>query len=246
MSAPVVRVGHSAGWVTPHRSDKSRDDSELSGQIVHVALGQAFHPSHQPRLIAAFLKQPCQRDRLDRRPTDVEPGNDSDDADWSVNRRCHVLANTRRESSRPTVENRPPRRPDGDHDRTHVAGDARPGHAYHIGYIPDISPGQLIRQRRLANGLTQQQLAIRAGSTQAAVSRLEHDEISPTFENFGRLLQVMGEEAELVVRRPDGPYDRARLASLRARPPVERLALALSWNRLAGQLAREGAKARRS
>jgi transcriptional regulator with XRE-family HTH domain len=107
-----------------------------------------------------------------------------------------------------------------------------------------MEPGQIIRRRRLANGLTQQQLALRAGSTQAAISRLERGEISPTFETFERLLAVMGEEAELSVRRPEADYDRARLRSLRARPADERLALALSWNRLAGQFAAAGRHAR--
>lgn len=135
-------------------------------------------------------------------------------------------------------------------DRDDANGPSHPSGAQ--AYIPDqvygyrVSPGHILRERRLANGLTQKQLAIRTGSTQPAISRLERDEISPTFETFERLFQVMGEEAELVVRRPDGQYDRARLASLRARPPAERLALALSWNGLAGRFAREGANARRS
>jgi transcriptional regulator with XRE-family HTH domain len=87
--------------------------------------------------------------------------------------------------------------------------------------------------------LTQRQLAIRAGSTQAAISRLERDELSPTFETFERLLSVMGDEATLQVHRGKGDYDRARLMSLRSRPPVERLALAISWNRMA-DLMRQG------
>ena len=67
-----------------------------------------------------------------------------------------------------------------------------------------MNPGRVIRERRLANGLTQKQLAIPAGSTQAAISRLERDEVSPTFETFERLLEVMGEVAELSVRRSEG------------------------------------------
>jgi transcriptional regulator with XRE-family HTH domain len=106
-------------------------------------------------------------------------------------------------------------------------------------------PGEIVRERRLAHGLTQQQLAIRAGSTQAAISRLERGELSPTFETVERLLAVMGEEPELVVRRSEHELDRARLLSLRARPPAERLALAIGWNRLAGEFARAGARARR-
>jgi transcriptional regulator with XRE-family HTH domain len=108
-----------------------------------------------------------------------------------------------------------------------------------------VNPGNTIRERRLANGLTQAQLALRAGSTQAAISRLENGELSPTFETFARLLAVMGEEAELIVQRGAAEYDRARQASLRARPPAERLALAISWNRLAGEVARAGTEARR-
>ena len=109
-----------------------------------------------------------------------------------------------------------------------------------------MQPGETIRRRRLANGLTQQQLAIRAGSSQAAISRLERGEISPTFHTFEQLLTVMGEEAELSVQRSEADYDRARIRSLRARPPAERLAQAISWNLLAGRFAQEGQRARAS
>lgn len=109
-----------------------------------------------------------------------------------------------------------------------------------------MQPGQTIRQRRLANGLTQQQLAIRAGSTQAAISRLERGDVSPTFSTFEQLLAVMGEDAELSVRRSEADYDRDRIRSLRARPPGERLARAISWNLLAGRFAQEGRRARAS
>jgi uncharacterized protein len=107
-----------------------------------------------------------------------------------------------------------------------------------------VRPGETIRERRRANGLSQQRLAIRAGSTQAAISRLERGEISPTFHTFEQLLAVMGEEAELSVQRSAADYDRARIQSLRARPPAERLAQAISWNLLAGRFAQEGRRAR--
>jgi len=122
----------------------------------------------------------------------------------------------------------------------------RDGSSYRIRYICAVKPGQIIRRRRLANGLTQQQLAIRAGSTQAAISRLERGEISPTFHTFEQLLAVMGEEAELSVQRSGPDYDRARMRSLRARPPAERLAQAIGWNLLAGRFAHEGQRARGS
>jgi hypothetical protein len=107
-----------------------------------------------------------------------------------------------------------------------------------------VNVGQLVRDRRRANGLTQAQLALRAGSTQAAISRLERGELSPTIETLERLLAVMGEEAEIVVRRTELGFDPKRLHALRARSPAERLAQAIAWNRLAGQVSIAGDKAR--
>jgi transcriptional regulator with XRE-family HTH domain len=106
------------------------------------------------------------------------------------------------------------------------------------------SPGTIIAERRRAHGLTQAQLALRAGTSQAAISRLERDELSPTFETFERLLGVMGETFDVRVRRLRGDYDHAHLADLRARSPAERLELAMSWNKLAGEIAAAGQRAR--
>lgn len=109
-----------------------------------------------------------------------------------------------------------------------------------------IDAGTLIRERRRANGLTQAQLALRAGSTQAAVSRLERGELSPTIETIERLLGVMGEDAEIVVRRGELGCDRDRLHALRSRSAAERLEQAIGWNRLAGQFLVAGLHARRA
>lgn len=108
-----------------------------------------------------------------------------------------------------------------------------------------MTPGELIRARRLANGLSQKQLALRAGSTQASISRLERDEISPSYDTIVRLLAVMGEEPEITVRRIPGDHDRARVLALRARAPEDRLRQAIGWNRLAGEVAEAGQRARR-
>jgi transcriptional regulator with XRE-family HTH domain len=107
-----------------------------------------------------------------------------------------------------------------------------------------VDAGKLIRDRRLANGLTQAQLALRAGSTQAAISRLERGALSPTIETIDRLLAVMGEQAELVVQRGHLECDENRLRALRARAPADRLAQAIAWNRLAGQVSIAGERAR--
>jgi transcriptional regulator with XRE-family HTH domain len=107
-----------------------------------------------------------------------------------------------------------------------------------------MTPGRLIRERRQAHGLTQAQLALRASTTQAAISRLERDELSPTFETITTLLEVLGETPELTARRADPPGELTHLRESMRRTPQKRLELALAWNRLAGEVGREGKRAR--
>lgn len=105
------------------------------------------------------------------------------------------------------------------------------------------SPGKLIAERRRAHGLTQARLARRVGTSQAAISRLERDEVSPTFETVGRVLAALGETLDVTTRREPGDFQPAHLEALRARAPAERLELAMSWNRLAGEVAAAGRRA---
>jgi transcriptional regulator with XRE-family HTH domain len=107
-----------------------------------------------------------------------------------------------------------------------------------------MSPAQLIRSTRERAGLSQRQLALRAGTTQAAVSRLERGLVSPTFETLRQLMLVMGEEPVLSAQRLPIDWDPVHMKSTLARTPAERLALAVSWNRLAGRLAAAGRLAR--
>jgi transcriptional regulator with XRE-family HTH domain len=93
-------------------------------------------------------------------------------------------------------------------------------------------------------GLNQRQLALRAGTTQAAVSRIERGVVSPTFATVRELMIAMGEEPVLGARRLPTDWDPAHMASTLARTPAERLALAISWNRMAGRLASAGEAAR--
>ncbi len=107
-----------------------------------------------------------------------------------------------------------------------------------------MSPGELVRSTRERLGLSQRRLALRAGTTQAAVSRIERGVVSPTFATLRALMIAMGEEPVLSARRLPADWDPAHLASTLARTPEERLALALSWNRMAGRLAAAGRAAR--
>jgi transcriptional regulator with XRE-family HTH domain len=107
-----------------------------------------------------------------------------------------------------------------------------------------MKPGGTIRQRRQRLGLSQRALARRAGTTQAAVSRIERGLTSPTWETLRSLLLAMGYEPELDARRLRGRWDPVHLAALRERTPAERLALAISASRLAGRLRAAGRDAR--
>lgn len=105
-------------------------------------------------------------------------------------------------------------------------------------------PGTVIQAARKRHRLSQKSLAVRAATDQAAISRIERGEISPTLETVERLLAAMGERlvvgSEPVERQHDPLHVRASLN----RSPEERLALAISWNRLAGRLAEAGRQAR--
>jgi transcriptional regulator with XRE-family HTH domain len=95
-----------------------------------------------------------------------------------------------------------------------------------------VDPATLIRERRTAHGLTQTQLAIRAGTTQTAISRLERGDRSPTVETLRRLLLVMGEDLDLGARPLAEVHDPAHLRAERALGPARRLERAFAWMRL--------------
>jgi transcriptional regulator with XRE-family HTH domain len=105
--------------------------------------------------------------------------------------------------------------------------------------------GRLIRDRRLAHGLSQEQLARRAGTSQAAISKLENGETSPSIETLARILRVMGEDLSLSVKPTEHRYDRRDLAHEARRPMPERLAGALAWNDFAGAIGGAAARALR-
>lgn len=105
------------------------------------------------------------------------------------------------------------------------------------------TPGSIIRDARERHGLSQQRLALRAGTRQSAISRLERDEVSPTIETMEKLLNAMGETFEFGPVAVERNYDPLHRKSMAERPPEERLALALSWNRTAGRIREAGRKA---
>jgi|HubBroStandDraft_4_1064222.scaffolds.fasta_scaffold33953_2 transcriptional regulator with XRE-family HTH domain len=108
-------------------------------------------------------------------------------------------------------------------------------------YIGQV--GNLILEHRRRLGLSQRSLARRAGTTQAAVSRIERGLTSPTWDTVRALLLAMGYEPELQARRLRGRWDPVHLAAVRGRSATERLQLAISANLMAGRLRDAGREA---
>lgn len=102
----------------------------------------------------------------------------------------------------------------------------------------------MIRAARARHGLSQARLARRVGTRQSAISRLEADEVSPSVETLALVMRAMGEELELRAGPMAREYDPAHMKATAARAPEERLALAISWNRMAGRLSAAGRDAR--
>jgi len=107
-----------------------------------------------------------------------------------------------------------------------------------------VDSGKLIRHTRERHGISQRSLALRAGTDQAAVSRIERGEVSPSVDTVERLLAAMGERLSLGTEAVEREYDPVHLRATLQRTPAERLELAISWNRLAGRLTEAGRSAR--
>lgn len=71
----------------------------------------------------------------------------------------------------------------------------------------ELKPGRLLREARVRHGLSQERLAIRAGTTQSAISRIEQERGSPTIKTLAELLNLMGEDLVLGTERRDTGID---------------------------------------
>jgi transcriptional regulator with XRE-family HTH domain len=88
-------------------------------------------------------------------------------------------------------------------------------------------------------------LALRAGTSQDAISRIERGVEAPSLERFAQLMLAMGKRPVLSVEPLESPVPGVELAAATAMTPAERLREASSWNRVASTLAKAGERARR-
>lgn len=89
--------------------------------------------------------------------------------------------------------------------------------------IVNMIGGELVRESRKRAGLTQAELAARAGTTQSAIARLESGRTAPSLEQVERLLRLCG--FQLLVEL--APYDDSDIVQAEARlrrTPDERIA----------------------
>ena len=94
-----------------------------------------------------------------------------------------------------------------------------------------MTAGELLRDARRRHGLTQRQLAARARTSQAAISRIERGIVSPAVETLADLLWLMNEELVLEAAPVDWGHDATLNQSNLAIEPEARIRRQASWAR---------------
>lgn len=87
----------------------------------------------------------------------------------------------------------------------------------------EMTPGELLRSARRRHGLSQQQLAARARTSQAAISRIERNLVSPSVATLASLLDLMGEELKLAAEPIDYGHDRTLIRANLEKSVAQRL-----------------------
>jgi UDP-N-acetylglucosamine 1-carboxyvinyltransferase len=104
--------------------------------------------------------------------------------------------------------------------------------------------GPLIRETRRRHQLDQAELAERLGTSQAAISRIERDLVSPSIETLSRIMEAMGEKllvSTVPLSQPVPGGSNVSILELRADyeqlTPAERLEQAAELSAIATELA---------
>jgi transcriptional regulator with XRE-family HTH domain len=108
----------------------------------------------------------------------------------------------------------------------------------------DLEIGRALREARERQGLSQRRLAVRAGTSQDAISRIERGVEAPTLERFAQLMLVLGCQPVLRVEPLQSPVPGSELAAGGEMTAAERFREATSWNLVASRLATAGERAR--
>lgn len=114
--------------------------------------------------------------------------------------------------------------------------------------------GSLVAAARASAGLSQRELAARAGTTQATVARIETGRTSPTLGTLARLVTAAGFQLRVDLARPEQrdvtieaykrDIDRTLLQENLKRTPEQRLRGLAALARFAGEARRAGRSAK--
>ena len=114
--------------------------------------------------------------------------------------------------------------------------------------LEDRTPGELLRQARIRHELSQEQLAIRAGTAQSAIARIERDRTSPSIKTMTALFQAMEEDFVFGARPRDWGVDLTLNDETLGLAPTERVERGVGFSevrpRLPGGEFRRGGRLR--
>lgn len=105
-----------------------------------------------------------------------------------------------------------------------------------------MTSGDLLREARRRAGLSQAELARRAGRATSVIGRWERNEVQPSFETLRELIRACGLELRLSVEQLDHSQDASIELSL-ALSPEERFDRLTAWAVFLAE-AREAVRAR--
>jgi transcriptional regulator with XRE-family HTH domain len=91
------------------------------------------------------------------------------------------------------------------------------------------TPGELLRTSRERHRVSQKQLAMRASTTQSAISRIERDRVSPSVETLRELLYLLGEDLTLEAEERDSGIDPTLNVERLRLSPSERLEYGMAF-----------------
>jgi transcriptional regulator with XRE-family HTH domain len=107
-----------------------------------------------------------------------------------------------------------------------------------------VTPAELVKATRERKRLSQRRLALRAGTSQSAIARIERGDEEVTWPRLRALMLAMGEEPVLTARPLASRYDAGDLLRDRSMSPASRLSHGIAFNEFATELAIEGRRAK--